>query len=225
MPRGYEAHNRAGDMSDFNCECHYRRVTAARHRPTRRGGSDCGWSRRRSRLFRARVRVGCLRGIRHAALNWLRETRRGRAGPKANALIHGVLLVVSLGMNLASAQLAGGRERSRFRRTDCDLRPLRFERNSLLARARRGRIGVAFSRRRGEATKYLIRDRDCIYGTIVARRLRAMGIRDKPTAPASPWPNGDRREKILLIWMRSRGVILFLPRAMDDALSRRLAER
>jgi hypothetical protein len=94
----------------------------------------------------------------------------------------------------------------------------------LLARGA-GRIGAAFSRRRGEATKYLIRDRDCIYGTIVARRLRAMGIRDKPTAPASPWPNGDRREEILLIWMRSRGVILFLPRAMDDALSRRLAER
>src|SRR6478736_8599358 len=31
---------------------------------------------------------------------------------------------------------------------------------------------------------------DRIYGTIVTRRLRAMGIRDKPTAPASPWQNG-----------------------------------
>jgi transposase InsO family protein len=40
-----------------------------------------------------------------------------------------------------------------------------------------------------EAPKYLIRDRDRIYGTIVTRRLRAMGIR-KPTAPASPWQNG-----------------------------------
>ena len=29
-----------------------------------------------------------------------------------------------------------------------------------------------------------------IYGTIVTRRLRAMGIRDKPIAPASPWQNG-----------------------------------
>jgi transposase InsO family protein len=37
---------------------------------------------------------------------------------------------------------------------------------------------------------YLIRDRDRIYGTIVTRRLRAMGIRDKPTASASPWQNG-----------------------------------
>jgi hypothetical protein len=33
-------------------------------------------------------------------------------------------------------------------------------------------------------------DRDRIYGGIVARRLRAMGIRDKPTAPVSPWQNG-----------------------------------
>ena len=38
-----------------------------------------------------------------------------------------------------------------------------------------------------EAPLYLIRDRDRIYGTIVTRRLRAMGIRDKPIAPASPW--------------------------------------
>jgi len=41
-----------------------------------------------------------------------------------------------------------------------------------------------------DAPQHLIRDRDRIYGTIVTRRLRAMGIRDKPTAPASPWQNG-----------------------------------
>jgi transposase InsO family protein len=41
-----------------------------------------------------------------------------------------------------------------------------------------------------EAPRYMIRNRDRIYGTVVARRLRAMGIRDKPTAPASPWQNG-----------------------------------
>jgi transposase InsO family protein len=40
------------------------------------------------------------------------------------------------------------------------------------------------------APQYLIRDRDHVYGNIVTRRLRAMGIRDKPTAPASPWQNG-----------------------------------
>ena len=36
----------------------------------------------------------------------------------------------------------------------------------------------------------MIRDRDRIYGAIVTRRLRAMGIRDKPIAPTSPWQNG-----------------------------------
>src|SRR5258708_27029328 len=41
-----------------------------------------------------------------------------------------------------------------------------------------------------EAPRYLIRDRDRIYGSVVTRRLRAMGIRDKPTAPASPWQDG-----------------------------------
>ena len=40
------------------------------------------------------------------------------------------------------------------------------------------------------APGYMIRDRDRVYGTVVTRRLRAMGIRDKPIAPASPWQNG-----------------------------------
>ena len=38
--------------------------------------------------------------------------------------------------------------------------------------------------------QHLIRDRDRIYGAIGTRRLRAMGIRDRLTAPASPWQNG-----------------------------------
>src|SRR6202040_3288755 len=41
-----------------------------------------------------------------------------------------------------------------------------------------------------EAPRYLIRDRDRVYGATVTRRLRAMGIRDKPIAPGSPWQNG-----------------------------------
>jgi transposase InsO family protein len=41
-----------------------------------------------------------------------------------------------------------------------------------------------------DAPGYMIRDRDRIYGAVVTRRLRAMGIRDKPIAPASPWQNG-----------------------------------
>jgi len=40
-----------------------------------------------------------------------------------------------------------------------------------------------------EAPRYLIRDRDQVYGVAVRHRLRAMGIRDKPIAPGSPWQN------------------------------------
>ena len=47
-----------------------------------------------------------------------------------------------------------------------------------------------------EAPRYLIRDRDRIYGALVKCRLRAMGIRDKPTAPASPWQNGFAERRI-----------------------------
>jgi hypothetical protein len=36
----------------------------------------------------------------------------------------------------------------------------------------------------------MIRDRDQIYGAVVTRRSRAMDVRDKPIAPASPWQNG-----------------------------------
>ena len=41
-----------------------------------------------------------------------------------------------------------------------------------------------------QAPRYLIRDRDASYGHAVTRRLAAMGIRDRPTAPRSPWQNG-----------------------------------
>jgi transposase InsO family protein len=40
------------------------------------------------------------------------------------------------------------------------------------------------------APRYIIRDRDAVYGDDFIRRLRAMGIRDRPTAPRSPWQNG-----------------------------------
>ena len=42
----------------------------------------------------------------------------------------------------------------------------------------------------GAAPDYLVRDRDCVYGEAYVQRLRAMGIRDRPTAPRSPWQNG-----------------------------------
>src|SRR5437764_1667746 len=41
-----------------------------------------------------------------------------------------------------------------------------------------------------ESPRYMIRDRDQVYGAGVKNRLRAMGIRDKPIAPRSPWQNG-----------------------------------
>ena len=40
------------------------------------------------------------------------------------------------------------------------------------------------------APKYLVRDNDGAYGEVFTRRLRAIGIRDRPTAPRSPWQNG-----------------------------------
>jgi transposase InsO family protein len=41
-----------------------------------------------------------------------------------------------------------------------------------------------------EAPTHLVRDRDARYGHAVKQRLAAMGIRDHPTAPRSPWQNG-----------------------------------
>jgi transposase InsO family protein len=37
---------------------------------------------------------------------------------------------------------------------------------------------------------YLIRDNDGAYGHVFRNRLGAMGIRDRPTSPRSPWQNG-----------------------------------
>src|SRR6476620_6444110 len=37
--------------------------------------------------------------------------------------------------------------------------------------------------------RYLIRDRDGAYGEVFIRRVRSMGIRDRPTSPRSPWQN------------------------------------
>jgi transposase InsO family protein len=41
-----------------------------------------------------------------------------------------------------------------------------------------------------DAPHYLVRDRDGVYGAAVTRRIRAMGIRDKPIVAGSPWQNG-----------------------------------
>ena len=41
-----------------------------------------------------------------------------------------------------------------------------------------------------EAPRFLVRDRDGIYGYEVKRALENMGIEDLPTSPRSPWQNG-----------------------------------
>jgi len=40
------------------------------------------------------------------------------------------------------------------------------------------------------APAYLVRDNDRSYGQVFTARLRAMGIRDRPISPGSPWQNG-----------------------------------
>jgi len=39
------------------------------------------------------------------------------------------------------------------------------------------------------APTYLVRDNDGAYGPVFRRRVRAMGIRDRPISPRSPWQN------------------------------------
>ena len=41
-----------------------------------------------------------------------------------------------------------------------------------------------------QAPDWLMRDNDGAYGHVFRRRVRAMGIRDRPIAPHSPWQNG-----------------------------------
>jgi putative transposase len=43
--------------------------------------------------------------------------------------------------------------------------------------------------RTGTDSKYLLRDRDSIYGAIFRHRVERMGIQQKLTAPRSPWQN------------------------------------
>jgi hypothetical protein len=47
-----------------------------------------------------------------------------------------------------------------------------------------------------DVPQYLVRDRDRVYGVAFTRRLRAMGIRDRPTASRSPWQNGHSERLI-----------------------------
>ena len=46
------------------------------------------------------------------------------------------------------------------------------------------------------APAYLVRDNDRAYGHTFQRRVRAMGIRDRPISPGSPWQNGNAERLI-----------------------------
>jgi hypothetical protein len=48
-----------------------------------------------------------------------------------------------------------------------------------------------------EAPRFLIRDQDRIYSSVVTRRLRSMGIRDRRAAHASPRQNGVVGERLI----------------------------
>jgi len=47
-----------------------------------------------------------------------------------------------------------------------------------------------------EVPTHLIRDRDARYGQLVRQRVAAMGMRDHPIAPRSPWQNGHAERMI-----------------------------
>ena len=46
------------------------------------------------------------------------------------------------------------------------------------------------------ALAYLVRDNDRAYGHVFTSRVRAMGIRDRPISPGSPWQNGSAERLI-----------------------------
>ena len=70
-----------------------------------------------------------------------------------------------------------------------------------------------------EAPRYLIRDRDQVYGVAVRHRLRALGIRDKPIAPGSPWQNGFAERLIGSIRRECADRVIALGEAPRDSAS------
>ena len=52
---------------------------------------------------------------------------------------------------------------------------------------RMDRAAIHRSAGRRDARRYMVRDRDRAYGNEFVRRVRAMGIRDRPTSARSPW--------------------------------------
>jgi transposase InsO family protein len=68
--------------------------------------------------------------------------------------------------------------------------------------------------------RYLIRDRDGAYGAIFIRRVRSIGIRDRPTSHRSPWQNAYAERLIGSIRRECTDhIVVFapVPRAADTA--------
>ena len=69
-----------------------------------------------------------------------------------------------------------------------------------------------------QAPRYLIRDRDRVFGELFVRRLRSMGIRDRPTSPRSPWQNGFAERLIGSIRRECHHVVVFGERHLRHIL-------
>src|SRR5262245_28560428 len=76
-----------------------------------------------------------------------------------------------------------------------------------------------------EAPGYLVRDHDRVYGDVVLRRIRTMGIRDKPIAPASPWQNSFAERLIGSIRRECLDHLVVLSEAHLDVRSSLLERR
>ena len=72
--------------------------------------------------------------------------------------------------------------------------------------------------------KYLLRDRDRVYGDAFIRRIAAMGIRDRPTAARSPWQNGYCERAIGSIRRDCLDYVIVLGRAPPSPCAALLCE-
>jgi len=75
------------------------------------------------------------------------------------------------------------------------------------------------------APRYIIRDRDAVYGDVFIRRLRAMSIRDRSTAPRSPWQNGYCERAIGSIRRECLDHVVGLARTFQSTRTRRRREQ
>jgi hypothetical protein len=71
------------------------------------------------------------------------------------------------------------------------------------------------------APRYLIRDNDGAYGDVFTGRAKAMGIRDRPISPGSPWQNGIA-ERLARFAANAWIISLFLAKATCAVCSLRI---